>query len=900
MKGGLANAECETQTVQLPSFYVLNATSLAKPNAIQLLSADIQAYNCDLALICETWFTTRHADNELMIDGFSLVRQDRQGQKKGGGVCAYIRNNIDFSVIDLRNKFSSFDDNFELLWIHGRCSKWSFIVCICYHPPTSRYQPSQLIDYIKECVDYLAADFLTDFIAICGDFNSLNTSFLCVDCGLDQLVLEPTHCKNIIDKFFISRTELYKASVFKSTVKTKHKALIITPFTHKNIDNNQLYKCVKRKSVVYDLRPHCIDFLRYRLGTYDWGSVIDMDNLDEMYCAFLQVILNSITECIPSKTVTLKSTDPYYITPYVKRLLIKRNRLRKYGKQEEADSMADKINSVISKLQQNRLASLSEANSSELWRAVHTVSGKGSLTSNSSSSTRNTILSDIQVVNEFYAKISTKDDYNLQDILNMRITNNNGSSNSSDNNYNNNIHHLPLDLELTDYNVERLLSKIKNTSPGYDGIPGWVFRTCSYELAGIVCHIIQRTFELGEVPMNWKIAIVTPVPKTNKPTSLSEYRPISVTPILSRLTEKLLVKRWIRPLLYDEQFQDQFAYKPTGSTNGALIKIVDFIAGALDRPENTFVHTVLVDFSRAFDTVNHSILIPKIAKLPIPSNILNWIISFLTGRSQMAKINGKLSARADINRGVVQGSALGPFLFLLMIQDLKTLSPTSYIVKYADDVTLMVPETAEVSVVEEKKNIAEWASSNDLTINHTKNTDINISIKHSHKDSKQITCSKLLGVTIDCYFNFHQHVTHLLSVCNQRFYLLKKLRDQGMPMQCLHNVYLSLIVNRITYCISVWGGFVNAGDRGKIDAVFKKAKRWGFTNTVFDFHGLLQHYDCCLLKKITDDRHSLHHILPPSRNNNLRPKGHNYTLPKCRTNLYKNSFIPRILFSNSS
>jgi hypothetical protein len=127
---------------------------------------------------------------------------------------------------------------------------------------------------------------------------------------------------------------------------------------------------------------------------------------------------------------------------------------------------------------------------------------------------------------------------------------------------------------------------------------------------------------------------------------------------------------------------------------------------------------------------------------------------------------------------------------------------------------------------------------------------------------------------------------------------VKLLRDQGMPLKLLHNVYVAIIVNRIAYCLSAWGGFLTEVCKARINAVFKRAKRFGFTDTVYDLNGLREHADEFLFNQIQSDFHCLHHILPPIKPDctYLRARGHDYILPKFDSYLYRSSFMPRCLY----
>jgi hypothetical protein len=115
--------------------------------------------------------------------------------------------------------------------------------------------------------------------------------------------------------------------------------------------------------------------------------------------------------------------------------------------------------------------------------------------------------------------------------------------------------------QISVYEVERLLRHLKNTAPGNDNIPVWVLRSCSIELVEVIAHIINSSFSSGVIPSSWRTSIITPIPKVSNPNNLTDFRPISVTPILSRLTEKLLVQKWLKPALPIEALRDQYAYK---------------------------------------------------------------------------------------------------------------------------------------------------------------------------------------------------------------------------------------------------------------------------------------------------------------------------------------------------
>ena len=159
--------------------------------------------------------------------------------------------------------------------------------------------------------------------------------------------------------------------------------------------------------------------------------------------------------CIPPRTVSLRQSEPYYITPLIKSLLCKRNRLRRKGKLEEAGELAAKINRMMTEIQQSHLRTFTTASPSELWQAVRENSGR----SNHADGPAKALPRNPDIINTFFARISQTSAYDLQDVLNKRklIT------------PDENIEHIP------EYIIEQMLSHIKNTSPGIDEIPSWFF-----------------------------------------------------------------------------------------------------------------------------------------------------------------------------------------------------------------------------------------------------------------------------------------------------------------------------------------------------------------------------------------------------------------------------------------
>ena len=274
--------------------------------------------------------------------------------------------------------------------------------------------------------------------------------------------------------------------------------------------------------------------------------------------------------------------------------------------------------------------------------------------------------------------------------------------------------------------------------------------------------------------------------------------------------------------------------------------------------------------------------------------------------TQYSKINDVLSAALSINLSIVQGSGIGPTLYVLMESDLHPLSLFNVLVKFADDTNLIVPEHTDCELTVEFEHIRQWSADNNMVINLDKTKEIVFQRPHPSKfdmpeelDSiDRVRVAKLLGVIIPFNFNFDEHVSYILSICSQRLYLLKLLRSQGLPSKQLSEVFVAIVLSRLTYALSAWGGFVNQSQKTRINVFLRRARRFGFVSLDYDICELLATADFKLFKNIVNHNHCLYHLLPPLHNNFkvLRPRGHKYQLPNCRYKLFKDSYLPRCLY----
>ena len=363
-------------------------------------------------------------------------------------------------------------------------------------------------------------------------------------------------------------------------------------------------------------------------------------------------------------------------------------------------------------------------------------------------------------------------------------------------------------------------------------------------------HIINLVITWQTFPDKWKRALVTPLPKGGDPTDVSNLRPISILPIPAKITEKILHKQVIDYLNTNDLLsKNQDGFRPDRGTIDSLSKLTNNIYNSLNKSLCTTA--IFLDFKKAFDTLDHSIMIKKLAKLGFDNNSSKIIENYLQNRQQCTKANGLISDSAPITCGIPQGSVLGPLLFLIYINDLSHSLNSLNCQHYADDTVLYIAHNphdvnVENTINKDLDNIAEWCVRNKLSLNAKKtkamtfankalaNILIHPSLTISNNLIMYTPTYNYLGLHLDNMLDFKKQVDTIAHKLEYKSYMFRRIRN-NMTEDAAKKVLKSMILPIADYGDLIYGMCIKT-HLWKLQLVINKALRTclrnkGTTNT---------------------------------------------------------------------
>jgi hypothetical protein len=396
--------------------------------------------------------------------------------------------------------------------------------------------------------------------------------------------------------------------------------------------------------------------------------------------------------------------------------------------------------------------------------------------------------------------------------------------------------HNPTISEITfnESDIIKAINEISQTSAaGPDNFPSALLKNCNISLSVPLTKFWRKCIETGEIPQSLKTAIITPQHKSGSRALPANYRPIALTSHIIKIFEKIVRNSLVSFMNTNNLFNNsQHGFRTGRSCLSQLLAHFDSILKLL--ADGFDVDTIYLDFSKAFDKVDHNIVLSKLKKLGVRGKLLEWIKSFLMNRTQSVIINGTQSDSSKVISGVPQGSVLGPLIFLILIGDINEEILYSILRSFADDTRISkgIKSLSDTNNLQDDLNsIYNWASKNNMSFNANKFELIRYTTNTSPTNKNYISSTgstikekkviKDLGVHMSNDATFTHHIHHVVSSArHQSSWILRIFKSRATHVMKL--LWKSLVLPILEYCSQIWSPYKQS------DICSLEAIQWSF------------------------------------------------------------------------
>lgn len=798
----------------------LNCRSLSKSFIELKLFLNLSQISFDIIALSETWLN-EEKDSFFNLQNYNFYNSNRT-VTKGGGVAFYI--NINKLVIE-RPDLKYQNDICEIIAIEiiSNLTKNTIILNI-YKPPSS--SPVDFFEILDSIFYKISSE--NKFIYCVGDFNidvnkNTNTSNRLLSL-MSSFFMFPTNSfptrttentSSNIDLIFTNNITHFTGGVIQTDISDHNSIFIIQSiFPTKNNLHATTATNFFQNTSIKNLNKFKTDLYKQ-----NWENIIDSKSCNEAFNIFFSQFRKIFVANCPfnnkKKKEQFKFSNPWF-NVNLKTLIKKKNKLfRKYKKSNNPNDHAvyknfrNNLNKIINATKRRFYHTSFQNNinnSKETWKQINSLINTKKNIHNIILKSKDTIITDpIEVCktfnNHFVDLFPYNDQIDLQFLKYIKpkyIPSFNPSPTSP-------------------FEIISIVDKLSNSSSkDAHYLNNKILKFIIDPLANILTQIFNLSLEQGLFPDALKITKVFPILKSGSSSDLTNYRPISVVSSISKILEKIMVNR-LNVFLEQNKIlnREQFGFRKNCSTESAILNFLDDIYNSINK--DLFSMAVFIDFSKAFDSINHRILLMKLEAYGVRGRSLNWFSSYLSARQQFVSIGSASSTLQSINNGVPQGSILGPILFNIYLNDIIHASSIPRYVIYADDTTVYY-HSSDITLLFRNMNnalaeINDWANVNKLTINlkktqymlfNTKNHSLQNILRIGETLLERVNHFKLLGVIIDQKLNFWNHIEHISRKVNQSLGIINRIKF-FIQKATLVTLYYSLIFPHLYYGNLVWG-----------------------------------------------------------------------------------------------
>lgn len=655
---------------------------------------------------------------------------------------------------------------------------------------------------------------------------------------LSPRILDPTRISNttqsIIDQIYTNQFSIGKSTVQDNTI-SDHRTVLFSMNCGEDKNNSEKIHINSRMCGSANLNR-----LIYALSNETWTDVYLANGSDAKFNNFHDTLIYYFNkECPHRSKKCCKKTGKEWVNNPIKES--SENLKQLFYLQKNNPNL--KSNYIIAKKQHNNLVRQTKSqfylnkihNSSNpnksTWNIISELTGKPRLQENIKLEINDNLIVNPQQISEEFNNFFINAPY---ETIN-KITGPTSTTNLTTDVNKTEISNSMFLSYITEQEILSIIKdKLKNKhSTGPDEISSNLIKKIAEYIVKPLTHIINESFTDGIFPSRLKTALVSPIFKKGVTSNMANYRPISVPPIISKIYEYAMLSQLLKFLEVNNILSSkQHGFRSGYSTITAVHSFYEKILEAVDAGESPT--GIFCDLSRAFDCVQHDLLLKKLYEYGIRGTPYDWFASYLSGRNQMVKIqyleqNQKTFHTSNIldNKvGVPQGSVLGPVLFIIYINELPNMLTEAFVSLYADDATLLLSDRAHVSLLNKINttvtDLCSWfrnhllyfnvSKTNHMTFHTRQNTNTpSIDIKINNVDIEESNCTTFLGIIFDNTLTFSTHCNKLISTLHSKCFQIRALKSV-LDMSGLLTFYFGQIQSRLTYGITVWGGSSSVND----------------------------------------------------------------------------------------
>lgn len=803
--------------------------------SFQLLLASIPV-NLSIIALSETWLSVQDYLNDYSIDGYNFYCSSRQ-DKAGGGVCIWVSEEFETAVSEVR--LSGSESLLVELVSAGRrvCSLLLVYRAPSGDLPTFLCDLELILSAMPSAASFVVGDLNIDLnpdnfqTNLATDYSDLMNNF-----GFFNLILTPTRLSStrnsLLDHMFFNQLVAGVTSCTINSGISDH----LPCFASVPVGFRQNVARVPPSASKLDYNQ-----ITHALAHINWSEAVY--SKDSPFCAFQDTVSKVISVASqPLRTQSRKK--PVFHKPWMSKSLFKminsRNKLHSKARtkpnnlelQRKYRKFRNYVTNEIRIAQRNYYEQEFEkcqTNPNEKWKFIKKLLNNGPKLSGPSCLrlTNHTETMDIIEIcgelNSFFINIGE----NLASKLPP-----------SDKSYEFYMRPRPttpiFDFEETTPAVVQriIMSLTTRKATGYDGITVRTLKENASLLSPIICNLINSSIRLSEFPDCLKIARVMPLFKKGDPKLASNYRPISILTGLSKIFEKVLATQ-IREYFENHcLFSDyQYGFRQGRSTTQAISVLLEKLYSNFNNNEIT--QGIFLDFSKAFDTIDHTIIIRKLSYYNFSVFACQLLESYLSNRFQYVKVGDTCSSRQAVRIGVPQGSILGPLLFLIYINDLMNCSQSLRYLLFADD-TNIFSEDSNLTRTEICK-VDQWCLANKLVLNYDKTYQVlfrnvrkstenhNFELSINNTSIPIVACTKFLGINLDEKLTFKSHINQIIGKLNHSIIIMRSL-SKYLNKDTMSKMYYTFFYPHLIYGIEFWGHAATT-DLQRIIVLQKRALR---------------------------------------------------------------------------